>query len=271
MSGTLTRIANAASTIAGLFGSPAVQLDDFIFTDFEVPERMRWGGQHSGTVHRLIGDGRRVLDKTGPDEAPIEWSGILLGINAKDRARDLNALREDGGPFDLNWNGSSQRVFVRECTFDEGYAQIGYRIACEIIPLDEDDTEDQQYGPPAATKDGLRLDGALTSVSHAVSDFRQSSIGQALTQGLAVAQAVGVPGAALIGTAANVSALSVLNSASSAMTGLRDATSATLTAAGAISTVSATGFGGVLAAAQNAATLAGGMTRLARAAALLRG
>lgn len=270
VSSGLSDVSGAISSVASIFGvGPAVQLDSFAFTNFEVPERMRWGGEHSGTLHKLIGGGRRVLDLTGPDEAPIEWSGIFLGPNAKDRARALNALREQGGPYNLDWVGSSQRVWLRNCRFDEGFHQIRYEITCEIIPED-DGLDDDDLGPAGEVRDIRRQDGALSSITGAISDVA-NTVGPIVGQVTGIVSQVQATGSALLGTVSNVTALAsiagvrlnvggALAKAESVLTG---STGSLLSGAG--------GFGSIVNAAGQAASLVGAAGKLSRAATLLGG
>jgi hypothetical protein len=46
------------------------------FSDFEDPERIRFGGAQRLAVHKLPG-GARVIDALGPDDTEIGWSGIF--------------------------------------------------------------------------------------------------------------------------------------------------------------------------------------------------
>lgn len=110
-----------------------VQLGDFSFKSFEVPERLPFGGAQQAVVHKLIG-GKRIVDAMGRDDAPIEWSGLLTGADADDRSHMLDSLRINGDALDLSWGTHAYKVLVRETAFDyQRFYQIGYRIVCEVI------------------------------------------------------------------------------------------------------------------------------------------
>lgn len=110
-----------------------VNLGQFQFSGFEVPERIPWGGSQQLAVHKLVG-GQRVIDATGRDDRPLEWSGIFLGATAVDRARFLDTMRVQGLQQPLTWGQLSYLVIVRE--FEPVYQrsfEVPYRISCEVI------------------------------------------------------------------------------------------------------------------------------------------
>lgn len=51
-------------------------LGPIAFADFEIPERIRFGGNQRLAVHQLPG-GRRVVDALGRDDGEICWSGVF--------------------------------------------------------------------------------------------------------------------------------------------------------------------------------------------------
>ena len=108
-------------------------LGDITFTGFEVPEHINWGGEQMLVVHKLVG-GQRTVDAMGPDEAPIEWSGWIIGQNAVARAQSIDAMRISGIPQTLTWSRFIYQVVVRSFapSFERFY-QIPYRITLEVI------------------------------------------------------------------------------------------------------------------------------------------
>lgn len=134
MSFSLSTITDGLSGASDLLSGGSVRLGSFAFQSFEVPEKITSGGAHANSMHKMPG-GARVLDLTGPDDAPVTWSGLFLGSNAKQRAQRLNQIRLAGQAVDLTWGVSRFRVVLTECTFDEGFHQIGYRLSCDIVPL----------------------------------------------------------------------------------------------------------------------------------------
>jgi hypothetical protein len=75
-------------------------LGDLLFEDFELPERLPHGGDHSLAVHKVVG-GRRRIDALGPDDAAIEWSGVLFGEFSHLRSLQLDLLRRSGRVVEL--------------------------------------------------------------------------------------------------------------------------------------------------------------------------
>ena len=108
-------------------------LGPILFQDFELPERVRWGGSQQLTVHRLPG-GVRVIDSMGRDDADIVWSGVFSGGDAAVRARALDLMRAEGGSWLLTWDWFFYTVVIAR--FDVDYARsnwIPYRITCKVV------------------------------------------------------------------------------------------------------------------------------------------
>jgi hypothetical protein len=108
-------------------------LGNITFTGFELPERIPFGGDQMLVTHKLVG-GQRTVDAMGPDEAPIGWSGWIIGQNAVARAQAIDAMRVSGLPQRLTWSGLDYQVVVRSFlpSFERFY-QIPYRIVLEVI------------------------------------------------------------------------------------------------------------------------------------------
>lgn len=103
------------------------------FADFEIPERIRFGGMQRLAVHQLPGGGR-VIDALGRDDCEICWSGAFTGEDATARARLVDALRVQGGPLPLTWDVFFYSVAIAEFTAD--YCKnwwIPYRITCTVL------------------------------------------------------------------------------------------------------------------------------------------
>lgn len=97
-SGSFTAtIATAVYSLALDQSAPdqSVVLGEVVFQDWEIPERVTWGGSHKLNVHKLVG-GDRVIDAMGPDNAELTWSGIFLSQDAAQRADQLDQMRKDG-------------------------------------------------------------------------------------------------------------------------------------------------------------------------------
>ena len=111
----------------------ALLLGPILFQEFELPERVRWGGRQQLTVHRLPG-GVRVIDSLGRDETDIVWSGVFSGSDAAARARALDFMRAEGGSWALTWDGFFYTVVI--ACFDADYTHpnwLPYRITCTVV------------------------------------------------------------------------------------------------------------------------------------------
>ena len=109
-----------------------LQLGSLDLSGFELPSRIGFGGAQQLAVHKLIG-GARVLDALGRDDASLEWSGVLAGSDAADRARQLDAVRVAGELQTLTWNAFCYSVVVSKLQFT--YTSpwwIPYRISCVV-------------------------------------------------------------------------------------------------------------------------------------------
>jgi hypothetical protein len=111
----------------------ALLLGSILFQDFELPERVRWGGRQRLMVHRLPG-GVRVVDALGRDDGDIVWSGVFSGSDAAARARALDLMRAEGGSWPLTWDWFFYTVVIAR--FDADYARsnwLPYRITCKVV------------------------------------------------------------------------------------------------------------------------------------------
>jgi hypothetical protein len=108
-------------------------LGNVSFQHTEVPEKIQIGGEQKLAVHDLVG-GQKVIDALGRDDAPLEWSGLLLGPNAPSRFRQINAMRVAGRPVTLSWGECLYRVMIQSFVADyERETQMPYRIVCEVL------------------------------------------------------------------------------------------------------------------------------------------
>ncbi len=108
-------------------------LGGIIFQDFEVPDVIPIGGDHTLVVHKLPG-GSRTVDAMGADHRDIAWSGRFRSGNAEARARILDGYRIGGQPFLLRWSTYRYQVVVQ--SFKADYQQpfeIPYSISCVVV------------------------------------------------------------------------------------------------------------------------------------------
>lgn len=102
-------------------------------SEWEIPEKINFGGKHSVTVHKLVG-GARVIDAMGPDPEDIKWSGRFRGPTALTRAAALDAMRSAGAEVPLFFLGRFLTVVLTEFRADpERSYEIPYSITCTVV------------------------------------------------------------------------------------------------------------------------------------------
>ena len=112
----------------------SLMLGPVVFTSFEVPDRISFGGHQRLIVHAMPGGGR-VVDAMGPDEAPIRWSGVFSGQAAAERVRMMERLRRSGVPLLLVWDAWRYLVIVQDFEAEvTNIAWIPYRITLCVLP-----------------------------------------------------------------------------------------------------------------------------------------
>src|SRR6185312_16853786 len=92
-------------------------LGPIVFSDFELPTGISFGGRQQLAVHDLA-DGRRVIDCVGRRDADIVFAGTLSGPDAGLRARELDRLRICALPLPLSWDAFCFTVVVRELSLN---------------------------------------------------------------------------------------------------------------------------------------------------------
>ncbi|MDR3718392.1 MAG: hypothetical protein P4K98_06290 [Bryobacteraceae bacterium] len=114
-------------------GNTSLLLGTVEFRDFEVPERVSWGGRQRLSVHRLPGGGR-VIDALGRDDADISWSGVFTGEDATARVRQMDLMRISGAAWPLTWDWFYYTVVISK--FEVEYQSqnwIPYRVVCTVV------------------------------------------------------------------------------------------------------------------------------------------
>jgi len=206
-----------------------------LFQDFELPERISWGGAQRLTVHQLPG-GTRVIDALGRDDKQITWSGVFSGSGASDRARLIDLMRADGSLWPLTWEAFFYSVVI--ASFDADYSRsnwIPYRITCTVL---RDEAEAVVLAAASLAADAL---SDLTSADGLGSGIDLSSPLSALA----------APGATTLGSAAYGTALGTLSGATAQIDGSMTTQEGVLNAAApdtAAGLTQATGSAGSLAA-----------------------
>lgn len=174
MSGSFLAVPAAVAVFTSTPSNP-VTLGPLVFQDYEVPERIPFGGQQRLVTHKLPG-GDRITDAMGRDDAPIAWSGYFSGPGAMDRARQLDALRVAGDVLPLTWGGLYYSVQIESATLDYKYGSwIPYHISCCIL-RDEAAAQQQQENNPTPTDD-VNSAASLTPSGDGSTTVSQETVG----------------------------------------------------------------------------------------------
>jgi hypothetical protein len=160
-----------------------VQLGDFTFTSFEVPEVIPFGGEQELAIHKLPG-GAKVVDAMGWFPKALKWGGRFQGENAKARALYVQGLFQIGQALTLTWDSFRYQVVPRifDCDFERFY-QLPYTLELEVVQdltspvttaptvtIDDQVASDMASATASATAVGdTTLTGNLTSVQTAIS------------------------------------------------------------------------------------------------------
>lgn len=151
-----------------------VNLGQFQFALFEIPEKISFGGSQRLVVHELIG-GTRTIDAMGRADKPLEWSGLFMGTNATERAKFLDTMRAQGATQKLTFGKLSYNVIVRDFTADyERFYQIPYSISCEV--QEDLSNPTTNLSPPSIDSDILTDYGSAVTLGNQVGDTSLSSL-----------------------------------------------------------------------------------------------
>ena len=189
-------------------------LGGVVFTGFEIPETINFGGDQKLTVHKLPGGGR-IIDAMGPDDADIRWSGRLRGSSSEQQGILLDFMRRQGQKVLLAWSLHRYQVVIRsfEANFQNPY-EVPYTIVCTVVRDEAQSVAKAAIGFAASIaadlaaaagltdligEDAVRE--AVTTVAGAVSNY-QAGVPSA-TNAISVAAAVS-EGALLDGVLASV-------------------------------------------------------------------
>jgi hypothetical protein len=193
-----------------LFGATgAVMLGPVMFFGQEVPERIGIGGAQSLKTHQYPG-GKRTLDAMGRDDAPLQWSGIMIGPNAEQRMLALDALRVAGQPLTLTFGTMSYTVVIQN--FRGDYRRTNhclYSISCVV---QQDNSAQFGSAPPTASQQIASDAGSAVAFTPA----DQPSISTAVN---AAQTSLAVPGATELGTSAYTTATLAVGTAQTAVNG----------------------------------------------------
>lgn len=177
-----------------------LQLGDFLFEAYEIPESISFGGSHKLVIHQFVG-GARVVQAMGRDDADLSWSGMFLGESALDRATYIDSLRIAGQGLPLLWSGFNYLVVIKDfkCTFERFY-KLPYSITFEIV---KDNTKPNTTYFPAG------FDAAILGDS-AAANALGASIGDSPLTGLLTALNTAIGAVSTFANAAQAAINSVL-------------------------------------------------------------
>ena len=79
-------------------------------------------------------DGQRIVERLGPDDDEIHFSGIFSGPNAEARVRLFDNLRVTGDVVSLTWQSFSRRVILRRLSISyHSPWWVPYQISCTVV------------------------------------------------------------------------------------------------------------------------------------------
>ena len=111
----------------------ALMLGSVSFQDFEVPEKIEFGGVQRVIVHDLIGGGR-VVDALGGQPQEISFTGILSGNTASQRAQALDAICNSGNTITLAWPSFYYQVIINNFIVNyEKSSWMPFKINCTVV------------------------------------------------------------------------------------------------------------------------------------------
>jgi hypothetical protein len=141
-------------------------LGNFVFQDYEIPERIEFGGKQALAVQKLIG-GRRIIDAMGPDDHDPSWSGRLQGENATERALQLDEMRNAAQLLGLSFGDFFFQAVIADLklVFERSY-QILYTITVTIITRDDDAQDDNLDDA---------VDGDMSEAENSVDEFKEAA------------------------------------------------------------------------------------------------
>jgi hypothetical protein len=218
----------------------ALVLGPVLFQDFEIPDRIGFGGNQRLAVHDMPG-GQRVIDALGPTPTDIAWQGIFSGQDATLRARTLDTLRIQAAVLTLSWDVFFYSVVIR--SFEATYRNatwVPYQLRVSVL------TDAALLAPELI---GDLVDDALGDAASAAEFASMSDIDLSMLQ-----TSLSVSGATVLHTGAYLSATVALTSAqTSVQTGLDGADASLGIYASGLSSVA--DVAGMINAAGNAAAL----------------
>jgi hypothetical protein len=234
----------------------ALILGPITFTDFEIPERISFGGSQRVAIHRTIGGGR-VVDVLGADAADIAFRGVFSGSDAPARALEVDALRVAGLPLPLTWDVFFQIVVIRN--FQADYRNpnwIPFSIICTVLAAPASSMIATAVSLPLVAQEDMSAGASAAAAAGVDLTATQASLAQ--------------PGAMTAGTTSYSAAMSAVgnarNQVGTALTGADTQIGALPSFAGGAPDAGIAGLASATASAGNLASLLNAQSRLGRLA-----
>ncbi len=161
-----------------------MKLGQLILQDFEIPQYLRFGGRHKVAI-RQFADGKRLVERLGPDDSEITFSGVFSGLGAEARVRAFDNLRLSGDIVWLTWESFKRRVIVRSlsCTYKSPW-WIPYQISCVVAVQHRVSVSQATTAAALASTDLAYALAAAAGTSLSLSSLQSSlSLGATLVQG----------------------------------------------------------------------------------------
>lgn len=128
------------------FSDQSVTIADIVLEDWEIPEKVSWGGAQRMTVHKMVG-GTRYIDIMGQDNAEVSWSGRFLSPDASFRADQLDLIRKSGALIDVVFAGRYYSAVISSFTAQQvTQFHLTYSISFTILA-----DESSVFPPPEPT------------------------------------------------------------------------------------------------------------------------
>lgn len=110
-----------------------VQIGPINLQDFEIPPSLRFGGRHRLAVH-ILSNGKRVVERLGPEDGEIVFQGTFSGPDAEARVQLFDSLRLSGEIVWLTWKSFKRRIVVKSFVADyHSPWWIPYHVSCTVV------------------------------------------------------------------------------------------------------------------------------------------
>lgn len=202
----------------------ALVIGGISLSDWEIPERINFGGRQHVVVHKLIG-GTRVVDAMGPDPTDVTWSGRFRGPSATSRAQALDAMRAAGAQVPLYYLSTFVTVVITDFRADaERFYEVPYTITCTVVS----DAVNDALGPIVPGLDSIVSTALTVAAGYSSGGTDAAQVGSA--QAVAAVQTAVTATGTLQGAPlpALVTLHGVVNTQSAALAGIASGLDATL-------------------------------------------